>query len=95
MIWLLAVSWIILNLLDVFATWRGIQVGAIEIGFLYQVMGNLSVAFGVKLFLAGVVVVLLVQYQKMKLLAWLDLGMLLIVTWNMFVLSLQVYNYNI
>ena len=80
-----AILWVLLNLADVFVSWLGVQAGALEIGFLYRLSaGFWSVSF-MRMALAIAVLALLIKFQKAKLLVWLNLGMLLIIAWNVFV----------
>ncbi len=76
---LLTIIWLFLNLLDVFISWRGIQAGATEIGFLYG--GDFWVASAIKMVLAGLVAGLVIFFGRAKLLIGLNLGMFVIILW--------------
>lgn len=86
MISVLAILWVFLNLADIFLSWHALQAGALEIGVLYRLQLEFWTVSFVRIALALLVLAFLVYLKKPKLLVWLNLGMLLIVAWNIFVL---------
>jgi len=74
-------------------SWLAVQAGATEVGLLYQ--GNFSMMAINKTILSVLVVGILVwAYSRWKralpILATLNIGMLLIIGWNAYILNLQV-----
>jgi len=85
MIWPLAIFWLFLNFFDVFVSWLAVQFGASEVGLLYQ-LNSFWVASINKMVLALIIAGLLGWFKKQRWLIWLNIGMLLLVCWNVFIL---------
>jgi len=85
----LGVLWLVLNLADIAISWCAVQVGAIEIGWLYRIAGGWPGLAVIKMLLAVVIGGLLVSEKKTGWLAVLNLGMAAICVYNAWVLLLQ------
>ena len=89
MIWPLVILWLFLNFLDVFISWMAVQLGAGEVGFLYGQNSFLTGSIN-KMALALVIAGLVIWARKAKWLLWFNIGMFLLVLWNIFVLRQQI-----
>ncbi len=88
-IWLLAITWLFLTVVDMTISYWGIQAGATEVGLLYRFSDSFFLMSAVKIALALIVALLLVFYNRAKWLMWLNWGMIAIVIWNCLTLGKQ------
>lgn len=77
---------IILNVADVVLSTLAISAGSHELNYIYSAMGNPILIAAVKMFAAGVVILVLGLFHRSRILNWLNIGMALIVSWNVMAL---------
>ncbi|MBN1376035.1 MAG: hypothetical protein JXA01_07765 [Dehalococcoidia bacterium] len=70
------------NLADLLLTMFLLSIGAPELNPIFASMGNIYVFAVAKLAMMGVIVLGLARFNQMHLLRWVNIGMGLIVTWN-------------
>lgn len=80
--WVLFAIWILFNVVDIAVSRAAVQVGAIEVGFLYQIFGSWTGLTITKSVLAIAIGGLLVYKRKTKMLILLTSGILGICIWN-------------
>lgn len=81
-IWVLFALWLLLNIVDIAVSRAAVQIGAIEVGFLYQLFGSWTDLTIIKIVLAIAIGGLLVYKRKTKMLALLTSGIFGICIWN-------------
>lgn len=88
----LIIIFIILNLLDCITTFIGIKLGLVEANFFLRFFMNYHVllGLGVKMLLAGGVVLLLGLFKKIKLLKIVNIAFTVIVCWNVAMMGVNV-----
>lgn len=84
MIWLLAILWLFLNFFDIFVSWMGIQLGATEVGLVYQLSGDFGMGSVIKIVVAVLVATYTVWRRKVKLLIFANGIVLAAIIWNIF-----------
>lgn len=88
---LLAILFILFNLVDIAVSWLGVQSGAFEVGALYQLTGDFRSMSINKMLLAVFVGGVLVWASSrwagaVRVLVGLNIAWLLLVAWNAYVL---------
>ena len=84
--WALFLLWLTLNIQDIVISLMATQVGAVEIGLLYQVSDTFLAASINKIMLAILVGAILVYFRKNNWLSVLNLGMVGLCIYNGYVL---------
>ena len=84
--WALFLLWLTLNIQDIVISLMATQVGAVEIGLLYQVSDTFLAASINKMMLAILVGAILVYFRKNNWLSLLNLGMVGLCIYNGYVL---------
>lgn len=82
-------TWVILNGVDIAISHLAISRGAMEVGLLYQLTGSFSLTVLLKMALALLVGVLLLNFGQLRLLRVLSLAMLAICLYGALVLFWQ------
>jgi len=88
--WSLFSMWIIFNLVDLGISWQAIQVGASEVGLLYQILGSWQGLVINKMLLVLLIGGILVYARKNSWLALLTLGIVGVSIWNTWVFYQQI-----
>ena len=77
---------ITLNIADAALTTSALSSGGSELNPFYFALGNPIVVLAAKILLVGVIILGLVMSRRLHLLNWLNIGMGLIVAWNVMAL---------
>lgn len=85
------ITFLILNLLDCFTTFYGIEIGLTEGNFfLNQVLEyNILLGLSIKMGLSLLIALLLIKFKKEKLFKVLNIAFTFIVIWNVIVMILN------
>ena len=81
-----ALVFIILNVADISLSALAISSGSHELNYIYSALGSPILIAAVKMLTAGVVILVLGMFQRSHILNWLNVGMALIVGWNVIAL---------
>ncbi len=77
-----ALLFIALNLADIALTVFALSLGSRELNYVYSSLGSPALLVTVKMLTAGIVVLGLGVLNRSRLLSWVNIGMVLIVIWN-------------
>jgi hypothetical protein len=78
----IALPFIVLNVADITLTVLALSLGGRELNYIYSALGSPILVVAVKMLLVGGVVLALGLFRRTHLLNWLNIGMALIVVWN-------------
>ena len=81
-----ALVFIILNAADIILSTLAISAGSQELNYIYTALGSPVLIAVVKLLAAGIVILVLGLFHRSRILNWLNIGMALIVSWNVMAL---------
>lgn len=81
-----ALLFITLNVADIALSTLAISSGSQEINYIYSALGSPILIAAVKMLTAGVVILVLGLSNRSHILKWLNVGMALIVGWNVMAL---------
>ena len=74
---------IALNLIDIELTWLLLSYGGNELNPIFSSLGNIQLLLVTKVTLISLALLGLGSFHQLHLLKWLNLGMGLVVTWNL------------
>jgi hypothetical protein len=78
----IALPFIILNVADITLTMLALSLGSHELNYIYSALGNPILVIATKMLMVGGVILALGVSRRTHLLNWLNVGMALIVVWN-------------
>jgi len=77
-----ALLFIILNVADIALSTLALSLGSHELNHIYSALGSPILVAAVKMLTVGIVILGLGLFHRSHLLNWLNIGMALIVSWN-------------
>ncbi len=77
-----ALLFITLNVADIALTALALSLGSRELNYVYSALGSPVLLAAIKMLTAGIVLLGLGLFRRSHLLSWLNVGMVLIVSWN-------------
>jgi hypothetical protein len=78
----IALPFIILNVADVALTALALSLGSRELNYIYSALGSPILVVAIKMLMVGGVILALGLLRRTHLLIWLNIGMALVVVWN-------------
>ena len=67
---------------DIVLSTLAISSGSHELNYIYSALGSPILVAAVKMLTAGIVILVLGLFHRSRILKWLNVGMALIVSWN-------------
>jgi hypothetical protein len=77
-----ALLFIMLNVADVALTALALSLGSRELNYIYSALGSPILVATVKMLAVGILIPGLGLFHRSRLLNWLNIGMVLVVSWN-------------
>lgn len=71
-----------LNVADITLTVLALSLGSHELNYIYSALGSPTLVVIIKMLMVGGVILALGVFRRVHLLNWLNIGMALIVGWN-------------
>jgi hypothetical protein len=78
----IALPFIILNVADIVLTVLALSLGSRELNYIYSALGSPILVVAIKMLMVGGVILALGVSRRTHLLSWVNIGMALVVGWN-------------